>query len=106
MIQIRNSIFETNSSSVHSLVFMAENEYNRFLAGEVVYDRYTGKFISRYLADIPDDDVDDDFYSPRYLDKNNLARYASEFLGGSGYVETRTTPDGHPVYYLCYYGRD
>ena len=38
MIQIRQSMFETNSSSVHVLVMMKSTDFNRFCKGEEEYD--------------------------------------------------------------------
>ena len=38
MIQIRQSMFETNSSSVHVLVMMKSTEFNRFCKGEEEFD--------------------------------------------------------------------
>ena len=36
--QIRRGLFETNSSSIHSMVLCTEDEYNRWLAGELAFD--------------------------------------------------------------------
>ena len=38
MIQIRFQTFETNSSSCHSLVFLSDDEYNRFKEGLLLFD--------------------------------------------------------------------
>lgn len=38
MIQIRQGIFETNSSSCHSLVFLSDVEYGRFKNGLLLFD--------------------------------------------------------------------
>lgn len=43
-IQIRQGVFETNSSSTHSLTMCSGEEYDRWVNGEVVL--YGGKFIS------------------------------------------------------------
>lgn len=40
MIQIRHSIFETNSSSVHCLVVLTSSEYNAWKNGEAFIDYY------------------------------------------------------------------
>lgn len=40
MLQIRHSIFETNSSSVHCLVVLTASEYNAWKNGEAFIDYY------------------------------------------------------------------
>jgi len=39
-IQIRPGCFETNSSSTHSLVIMDDNEYAKYVNGDIILDRY------------------------------------------------------------------
>lgn len=46
MIQIRNSIFETNSSSVHSITMCSENEFKEWEKGNVLYCTYVENFVS------------------------------------------------------------
>lgn len=38
-IQIRRSIFETNSSSVHSITMVSGSEYDKWKNGELLYDK-------------------------------------------------------------------
>lgn len=38
--QIRRGVFETNSSSTHSLVMCSKEEYDRWEKGELMFDRY------------------------------------------------------------------
>lgn len=56
-VQIRGSVFETNSSSTHSLVITSTDDWNKFNDGEYVYESLdcwqlanTGKFVSREQA--------------------------------------------------------
>lgn len=37
-INIRSNVFETNSSSVHTLCICTEDEYEKFKNGELLYD--------------------------------------------------------------------
>ena len=37
MLTIRNSTFETNSSSTHSMVIATEDEFNKWKSGEMLY---------------------------------------------------------------------
>ena len=39
MFSIRKDVFETNSSSTHSLTLCTQDEYDKWVAGEYVYDR-------------------------------------------------------------------
>ncbi len=45
MINFRYGIFETNSSSTHSLYFATDKEYKDFKDGNTVLDLYSGKFV-------------------------------------------------------------
>lgn len=40
---IRRGLFETNSSSVHSIVMCNSDEYNKWRNGDVYYDRWNKK---------------------------------------------------------------
>lgn len=40
MIQIRHGVFETNSSSVHSMVICNEDDYEAWVNGDVLLNRY------------------------------------------------------------------
>ncbi len=48
MKQVRYGIFETNSSSTHSLVICTAEEYNKFKNGELVLDRWgSGEIVGK-----------------------------------------------------------
>lgn len=104
MIKIRYGCFETNSSSVHSLIIVNEEEYKQLLNGELFIDY--NNFISKdeaieellnYIADEPHsegwirefceneiglDDVQPtkEWFTALPIDK--LSAILSEFLGG------------------------
>ena len=46
MIKIRYGVFETNSSSVHSLIMCSDNEYQKFVDNELLYDYWNDCFIT------------------------------------------------------------
>lgn len=52
--QIRRCVFETNSSSTHSLTMCSEEEFEAWKRGELLFDEWTGKFVSP--ADLSDHD--------------------------------------------------
>ena len=45
MKQIRKNVFETNSSSTHSLTMCSEEEYEKWQREELIYDRWEGDLI-------------------------------------------------------------
>lgn len=45
MYSIRRNVFETNSSSTHSLIICSDKMYNDWLDGKVVYNSYAEKFV-------------------------------------------------------------
>jgi hypothetical protein len=45
MIQIRHNVFETNSSSTHSLTVCSDEEYTGWKVGEYVFDRDKEKLV-------------------------------------------------------------
>lgn len=46
-ITIRKSVFETNSSSVHSFTMVSGEEYDKFEKGELYIDRYNSYFLTK-----------------------------------------------------------
>lgn len=44
MIQVRHGVFETNSSSTHSITMCSEEEFNKWKAGELLFDCYNECF--------------------------------------------------------------
>lgn len=42
---IRRGLFETNSSSTHSIVMCSSDEYNKWRNEDVYYDRWNEKFV-------------------------------------------------------------
>ena len=44
MYSVRNSVFETNSSSTHSLIICSDKEYQDWMNHKLVYDSYSKKF--------------------------------------------------------------
>lgn len=44
MISVRRNVFETNSSSTHSITMCSENEYDKWRNGELLYKRWSGEF--------------------------------------------------------------
>lgn len=99
MLHIRGSVFETNSSSVHSLTFISKEEFTLFESGKAYFDRFKNRIIP--IEDLPEED----FRPHRYLTPDSLEEYG-ERICGEGYAAAETLPDGGIAYYVLYYGED
>lgn len=118
MIQIRHGVFETNSSSTHSLTICMESDYDKWRNGEVLFhhDYRTGedKFITEEEAmdflrshkydpdtmsvdELHDAMLDEDMYSyRRFYDEGYLETFFEDFV----------TPNGEAVVAFGKYGYD
>ena len=47
MISIRNCVFETNSSSTHSLNICTQEEWDNWVSGKLLYSEYDEKFTDK-----------------------------------------------------------
>ena len=91
---IRFNVFETNSSSIHSLCICTEEEFNAWKKGESYYDYWNDK--------ITKDSTD------KWGENNQT--YEDFFEEYWGYLETYeehfTTPSGDRMVAFGRYGRD
>lgn len=94
MRQTRRGTFETNSSSTHSICICMKDDYNKWIAGEMIYDNYDEKLIS-----IDEMDKSRSYryktYT-QYCDNYDLEGYEAEF----------TTPSGEQIIVFGEYGYD
>lgn len=120
--QIRNSVFETNSSSVHSITICTQNEFNDWRDGKVYRNNgWWGSsnsnlkdkcFLTRdeameliktkswYKPIKEDDDVDEVLKGYEIYSYENWGDYYET-------EETHyTTPNGEEIVAVCYYGHD
>ena len=135
MKQIRRGVFETNSSSTHSVTVCTEDEYNKWKRGELLYDRYKKCFIE--ATDLSDYEKEqaEEYYNVlknvywkdwEQLSEEELkqwySRYAKEKLHKNGntqtydeyshdydlnhYEEHDTTPSGDKTIIFGKYGHD
>ena len=47
MISVRRGVFETNSSSTHSLTMCSESDYDKWKKGELLFDNWNDEFITK-----------------------------------------------------------
>lgn len=122
MIQVRNGVFETNSSSTHSIAICTKSEYDGWRSGDLYindgwwsssHSQYKNKrFLTKeeafelvksssYCAPM-DEDMDVDTYLRDYE--------IYDYENWGGYHETDvnhyTTPGGEEIVAVCYYGND
>lgn len=105
MKQVRLGVFETNSSSTHSLVICTKEEYEKWKSGELLYvdDTYPlkinleSKLVSQDKAkELIDAGVDD----------YNICDFESWSRENEEDVHYYTTKNGEELVIRCYYGHD
>lgn len=127
MRQVRNGVFETNSSSVHSITMCTKSDYDKWVNGEIYWSRWDDKFVSKevfekeledqkkfFSEECPEyergtEEWEDEFND--YLRNEADFEYYTyddycEYLEYEKYVETFTTPSGEEVVSFGYYGND
>lgn len=121
MIQVRQSIFETNSSSVHSITMMLKEPFNRWERENLYLKRsdppvlYTKEeLISKLSEEYPDEfnPESEDFWGNWYDDFDEYLRDAEYYTYdnfGNDYewfYDDFTTPSGETVVAFGYYGEN
>lgn len=119
MRQIRRGVFETNSSSVHTLTMCMKDDYDKWARGEVYYNRY----FSRVNNFVTKEEAIKILMNSSYPSSKNLLelddKELEEYLGEEGFdtydnygadyewFETEyTTPNGETVIAFGYSGYD
>ena len=77
MLKIRDSVFETNSSSTHSLILCSEEEYTKFQKGEMVVD--TEREVLVPAPNYSDDQLRRRFLEDKVIHLKNGVVYDSKF---------------------------
>lgn len=122
MIQIRNGVFETNSSSVHSITMCSKSDYEKWKNGKMYYRDYAEELcdkqeiISRFKNrdEYKHIDWSVDWRSNseiRNILHNNKFYTFDEFYDKFSnlyetFTETHTTDSGEAIYAFGYYGND
>ena len=73
MYSIRRNVFETNSSSTHSLIICSDKTYDDWLDGKVVYNSYAEEFVE---AKQP---TEIDFHKAEVMYTENKSYYMKEW---------------------------
>ena len=95
--QVRRGIFETNSSSVHSLTMCTADDYDKWKRGELLYDRYNEELVSA-------EGVSD---NSRHLNMEEFyAYYDDDECCYETFTQGFVTPTGEEVVAFGYYGEN
>lgn len=121
-IQIRQGVFETNSSSVHSITMCTQNEFDDWRNGKVYRNNgWWGSSTSPLKKKVfvtYDEAMDliksSSYYKPIYecdeVDKYFQKYEIYSYENWGDYYETDvthyTTPNGEKIVAVCYYGHD
>ena len=119
MIQVRNNIFETNSSSVHSITLCPEDKFEKWKNGELLFDRDNDELISLKKAEEIKKEIERDrkrygYSEDEYEDNGRILTYNQFFYwqGDDSYMDymekyqTHKNIGGVDIVAFGYYGHD
>lgn len=97
MKQVRHGVFETNSSSTHSITICTNDEFEKFKRGELMFDQWNEALVPK--EEVPESDPDRQYCTYDRLGDNgwsSLDKYSHHF----------TTPSGDKMVAFGTYGYD
>ena len=103
-IQVRRGVFETNSSSVHSLCICSADDYDKWKNGELLYDFYNEALIEdsdKIQQNRKEREENGD--ANDYIYYNEYSDYTSDF---EVYEEFYTSKSGDDIVAFGYYGHN
>lgn len=98
--QVRRGVFETNSSSVHSITMCSKSDYDKWVAGELIYARWRDELVP--ITDKIRESMDSG--SREYLTYGQFHDW--EYMEYETFENTFKTPNGEKVVAFGYYGED
>lgn len=118
---IRNRVFETNSSSTHSITMCMESEFLKWKNGEMYWNRWNDELVPKEAVEdeflkentgVSKEDPDFKDKLEEYLNDDDKTYYTYEEFNDYDYIEYETyvdkynTPNGDTVVAFGYYGQD
>lgn len=97
MLQIRQGVFETNSSSTHSICICTEEDYQKFRSGEKLFDTYGDCLVDKEQAE-----KDTESWGHRYV--NSIYDISQDWYNTGSFDEHFTTPSGDKMAVFGVYG--
>lgn len=134
--QIRSNVFETNSSSTHSMIICSTEEYEKWQKGKMLFDKYNETFIAQDIISEEDKKNTESFYNKNKTDywkdwkdltkaqkENWYQKYMTNILGkeypnaltfedfinsssAEFYSESMITPKGERIIIFGHFGYD
>ncbi len=99
---VRRNVFETNSSSTHSITMCTESDYGKWKKGELIWDYDEDKLIP-----VPEGFKERDEEGELIEDFENLYTYERfDELEYEIFENSFVTPSGEEVIAFGYYGND
>lgn len=98
--QIRRGVFETNSSSTHSITMCMESDYDKWVNGKLVLDRWGDKLVE-ITPEIEESMKNDE---REYLTYDQFNDW--DYIDYETFKSTYTTPNGEKIVSFGYYGYD
>lgn len=83
MKQIRKNVFETNSSSTHSITICTNEEFCMFESGEMLFDTYSEELVMKSDVEKTNDEYRYQTYY-QYIDDSHLEMYDEHYTSPSG----------------------
>lgn len=127
MRTVRNNVFETNSSSTHSITMCTESEFEKWKNGEMYWNRWNEELVDKsvvekemarwkedFIKDNPGYNENDPDWQDKLDDYMNEDKcyYTYQEFNSYDYLEYETyetsykTPNGEVVKAFGYYGND
>ena len=98
--QIRRGVFETNSSSVHSLTMCMKSDFDKWVSGELVWNAWSDRL----------EPITDEIRKSIKEDEREYLTYEQfndwEYISYETFENTFKTPNGEEVMSFGYYGND
>jgi len=98
-IQIRQNVFETNSSSTHSITICTKDQFYAWKNGELLFKRWDEVFVEYDESLLID--PEDNYYEKDYMTYSDYMNMDYET-----YSQEYKTPKGDEIVAFGYYGND
>ena len=111
LVKIRQGVFETNSSSTHSLSIVSADDFNAWKNNQLYFDKDNSKFITKddLIVELANRGItiEDDEKIDEVIDEYEFQSY-SRFLGSNLEIfsQTHTTKSGDVIVAFGEYGYD
>ena len=106
MLQIRRNVFETNSSSTHSLTICSKDEYQDWVDGKCYWYRWNETFVSKEEVEEKFKKSSYDDFDEYLIDEGLYTFDRYDDIEMETYKEHYTTISGDEVVAFGYYGYD